>query len=100
MAGGGRFGVNVCVCTPAQSCPVLCDTMDCSPPGFSVHGILQARILEWIAISSYKASWGELTSLRSPVLAGRFFTTEPPGKSLWNQKTWLNSWFHLSAECP
>ena len=35
----------------AQSCPTLCDTMDCSPPGFSVHGILQARILEWVAIS-------------------------------------------------
>ena len=36
----------------AQSCPTLCDPMDCSPPGSSVHGILQARILEWVAISS------------------------------------------------
>ena len=34
-----------------QSCPTLCDPMDCSPPGSSVHGILQARILEWVAIS-------------------------------------------------
>ena len=34
----------------AQLCPTLCDTMDCSPPGSSVHGILQARILEWVAI--------------------------------------------------
>ena len=34
----------------AQSCPTLCDPMNCSPPGSSVHGILQARILEWIAI--------------------------------------------------
>ena len=34
-----------------QSCPTLCDPMDCSPPGFSVHGILQARTLEWAAIS-------------------------------------------------
>ena len=33
-----------------QLCPVLCDPMDCSPPGSSVHGILQARILEWVAI--------------------------------------------------
>ena len=32
-----------------QSCPILCDPMDCSPPGSSVHGILQARILEWVA---------------------------------------------------
>ena len=35
----------------AQSCPTLCDPIGCSPPGFSVHGILQARILEWVAIS-------------------------------------------------
>ena len=34
-----------------QSCPTLCDPMDCSPPGSSVHGILQARTLEWVAIS-------------------------------------------------
>ena len=34
-----------------QLCLTLCDPMDCSPPGFSVHGILQARILEWVAIS-------------------------------------------------
>ena len=34
-----------------QSCPTLCDPMDCSPPGSFVHGILQARILEWVAIS-------------------------------------------------
>ena len=35
----------------AQSCPTLCDPMDCSLPGSSVHGISQARILEWAAIS-------------------------------------------------
>ena len=35
----------------AQSCPTLCDPMDCNLPGSSVHGILQARILEWVAIS-------------------------------------------------
>ena len=33
-----------------QSCPILCDPMDCSPPGSSVHGLLQARILEWVAL--------------------------------------------------
>ena len=33
-----------------QSCPTLCDPLDCSPPGSSVHGILQARILEWVAM--------------------------------------------------
>ena len=35
----------------AQSCPTLSDSMDCSPPGFSVHGIFQARVLEWGAIA-------------------------------------------------
>ena len=35
----------------AQSCPTLCDPVDCSSPGFSAHGILQARILQWGAIS-------------------------------------------------
>ena len=34
-----------------QLCPTLCNPMDCSPPGSSVHGILQARILEWVAFS-------------------------------------------------
>ena len=41
-----------------QSCPPLCDPMDCSPPGSSVHGILQARILEWVATAfSRGPSW-------------------------------------------
>ena len=43
---------NRCLC--AQSCPSLCDPVDCSLPGSSVHGILQARILEWVAISYSK----------------------------------------------
>ena len=40
----------------AQSCLTLCNPMDCSPPGSSVYGILQARILEWVAISYFKGS--------------------------------------------
>ena len=40
-----------CCCLVAQSCPTLCDPTDCSPPGSSVHGISQARILEWVATS-------------------------------------------------
>ena len=39
------------MCMHAQSCPTLCDPRDCSPPGSSVHGTVQARILEWVAIS-------------------------------------------------
>ena len=74
--------LRVCVCSVAQSCPTLCDPMDCSPPGSLVHGILQARILEWIAISYFRGllnSGIEPSSLASPALAGGFFTTEPPG---------------------
>ena len=42
---------NVHICSVAQSCSTLCDPMDYTPPGSSVHGIFQARILEWVAIS-------------------------------------------------
>ena len=47
-----------CACSAAQFCPTLCDSLDCSPPGSFVHGISQARILEWVAISfSRVSSW-------------------------------------------
>ena len=45
-----------CCCLVAKSCPTLCDPMDCSLPGSSVHGISQARILEWFAISYSRGS--------------------------------------------
>ena len=57
--------------------------MDCSPLGLSVHGIFQAKILEWVAFSSPGDLPGlkiEPVSLTYPALAGRFFTTAPPGK--------------------
>ena len=43
-------------CLLTQSCPTLCDPMDCSPPASSVHGILQARTLEWVAMPSSRGS--------------------------------------------
>ena len=46
----------VYACTVTQSCLTLCDPLDCSLPGSSVHGIFQARILEWVAISSSRGS--------------------------------------------
>ena len=55
--------------------------MDCSPPGSSVHGISQARILEWVAISSSRDLPNPGIKPLSPALAGRFFTTEPRGKA-------------------
>ena len=44
------------MCVHAQSCLTLCDPTDCSPPGSSVHGIILARILEWVAISFFRGS--------------------------------------------
>ena len=66
----------LCVCAylVAQSCPTLCDPMDCSPPGSSVHGILQARILEWVAISFSRGSSLPRDQTRVSCIAGRFFT--------------------------
>ena len=67
-----------------QSCPTLCDPMDCSPPGSSVPGIFQARILEWIAIpfSMDLPNQGiKPTSLMSPALTGGFFTTSTTRKA-------------------
>ena len=46
---------NVCVCVNRSLCLTLCDPMDCTSPGFSVHAILQARILEWVAMPSSRA---------------------------------------------
>ena len=63
-----------------QSCPTLCNTMAYSPLGSSVHGILQARILEWVAIpSSRGSSWPRHVSCGSWT-AGRVFTAEPSRK--------------------
>ena len=70
----------VVCCSVAKLCPTPCNLMDYCLPGSSVHGILQARILEWVTMPSS----GDLpdpgfkpTSLMSPALAGGFFTTAP-----------------------
>ena len=71
---------DVCMLSHVQ----LCNPMDCSPLGSSVHGIFQARILEWIAISYSRGSANpgiKPGSLASP--AGRFFTTALPGKPMY-----------------
>ena len=64
-------------CMHAQSCLTLCDPTDCSPPGPSVHGIFQARTLEWVAISFPRESSqlrDQTASLASSALADEFFT--------------------------
>ena len=58
----------------AQSCLTLCDPMDCSPPGSSVHGTLQARILEWVAVLSSRGSSQLRDQTQVSHIAGRFFT--------------------------
>ena len=79
---------HVCVCAKLlQSCLTLCDPMDYSLPGFSVLGILQARILEWVAMPCSRGSSqprdGTCVSL-SPALSGRFFTTSTTWETLLN----------------
>ena len=58
----------------AQSCPTLCDPVDCSLPGSSVHGIFQARILEWVAISFSRGSSRPRDRTLVSCTAGRRFT--------------------------
>ena len=82
------LGPGVCVCARAHTqslppCPPLCDPVDRSPPGASVHGILQARTLEWVAMPSCSVSSDpgiKLVSPATPALAGKFFTAEPLGR--------------------
>ena len=58
----------------AQSCPIPCDTMKYSPPGSSVHGILQARMLEWVAIPFFRGSFQPRDQTWVSNIAGRAFT--------------------------
>ena len=69
-----------------QSWRTLCDPLDCSPPGFSVHGTLQARILEWVAISSSRgfSQRRDRTGISCVSrVTGGLFATEPVGSSPW-----------------
>ena len=71
----------VCVLV-AQSCPVLCDPMDCSPPGPSDYGILQARTLEWISISFSRGSSQPRDQIHTSCIEGSFSTIWATGKAL------------------
>ena len=61
-------------------CLTHCDPMDCSLPGSSVHGILQARTVEWVAIPFFRGSPGPRDKTHVSCIAGGLFTTEPPGR--------------------
>ena len=58
----------------AQLCLILCNTMDYSPPGSSVHGILQVRVLEWVAIPLSRGSSKPRDQTWVSCIVGRFFT--------------------------
>ena len=96
-----------------KSCPTLCDPVDCSPPGSSVHGILQERILEWVAIffskgSSWPRDWTQVFHI-----PGRGFNlwsyepccVEPPktghGGEVWKKcGHWRRNWQTTSVFLP
>ena len=63
-----------------QLCPILCDPMDCRPPGSSVNGILQARILEWVAIPFSRGSSQPRDQTQVSHFEGDSLPSEPPGK--------------------
>ena len=68
-----------------QSCPTLCDPMDCSLSDSSVHGIFQARVLEWIAISFSRGIFPTQESNPGLLHCGQtLLPSEPPGKPLWH----------------
>ena len=71
--------VSCCCHLVIKSCPTLCNHIDFSPPGFSVHGISQASILEWAAILLQGIFLTQVEPV-SPAFVGGFSTTEPPGK--------------------
>ena len=71
-----------CAALATQSCPTLCDPMDCSTPGSSVHRILQARILEWIPTAFSRRTSQPRDGTQSPPLQVDSLPSEPPGKPI------------------
>ena len=96
----------LCVCSVTQLCPTLCNRMDCSPPGSFVRGSSQVRILEWVAISFSRGTSQPGDQTRVYCIAGGFFTTEPSGKPLKDNRCSINIHLFLKkvemtqAACP
>ena len=70
-----KDGLCAVLCLVAQLCPTLCDPMDYKPPGSSVNAILQARILEWVAMPSYRGSLQPRDWTQVSNIVGGFFTS-------------------------
>ena len=74
MYGCESWTITKYVCAKLlQLCLTLCNPMDCNPPGFSVHGIFQARILEWVAISFSRGSSQPRNPTQVSCIVGRYF---------------------------
>ena len=86
----------------AQSCPTLCDPMDCSLPGSAVHGIFQASVLEWVAISFSRGSSWPRDRTQVSCTAGRGFTREAvltvPGGYWMNESPFGQGWDQIGGE--
>ena len=74
--------VRVVLVLSFQSCLTLCNPMDSSPPHSLLHGILQARTLEWVAMPSSRGSSRPRDRTQVSCITGGFYTAEPPGKSV------------------
>ena len=72
------------MCLVTQSCPTLYDPMDYSPSGSSVHGILQARVLEWVAMPSSRGSSQPRDQTQVSHITGRFFTISATREAQYN----------------
>ena len=95
---------SMCFTKSLQLCVTLCNPMDCSPPGSSVHGILQARILEWVAMPFSRGSSWPRDRTQVSGIAGKFFTiwasweapstmgnpSGNPGKTVSKSKEWMS----------
>ena len=89
-----------CWCLVTKPCPTFCNPIDCSPPGPSVHGTVQSRILEWVTISSSKgSSWPRDQTLVSYISCiGRwvlYHQCPTRSKGVYLEKTF---WLHISGK--
>ena len=102
---GGGLGFSIfccglkmdCFCLVVKSCPTLCNPMDCSPPGSSVHGISQGKYWSGLPFPPPRSLPDPGIEPTSLALASGFFTTEPPGKPLKGRYLAFNPGF--LAEC-
>ena len=86
----------MCVCVVTQSCLTLCDPMDCNPPGSSVHGILQARILECVAMPFSKGSSRLRNRTQVSCLQTDSLPSEPQQHSIYSKESYPNTLFQIT----